>query len=69
MTGRGIFVSTPRDVYKGEMLSGMYHGYGEMIYSNGSKYIGAWVHSKRSGRGIFTDDHGGMCASTFQLLA
>jgi hypothetical protein len=38
--GKGVYVTPLRDVYKGEMSSGQFHGYGELLYANGSRYLG-----------------------------
>lgn len=41
--------------YEGEILDGLRHGVGKMTHrfddSNGSVYMGSWVHGKRSGTG------------------
>ena len=56
--GRGIFITTLRDVYKGELVNGRFHGQGEMIYADGSHYVGEFRDGKRNGRGIFTEREG-----------
>lgn len=31
--GKGCFITPLRDVYRGEMLDGKYHGHGELVYA------------------------------------
>ncbi|RLN60352.1 hypothetical protein BBJ28_00025154 [Nothophytophthora sp. Chile5] len=39
--------------YTGDWKDGKKHGYGALLYANGSKYEGEWVDGKRQGRGVF----------------
>ena len=39
------------DVYKGEWLNGMAHGYGVYTQTNGYKYEGDWVYNQKDGQG------------------
>eukprot|EP00956_Cyclotella_meneghiniana_P005117 scaffold6369_cov73-Cyclotella_meneghiniana.AAC.3 len=39
--------------YQGELEDGKKHGFGIMIYSNGSSYNGEWCEGKRNGRGLY----------------
>ena len=56
--GKGIYISKLRDVYKGMMNNGLYEGFGELLYSDGSKYVGEFLAGKRHGKGIFTEREG-----------
>ncbi|PIK56756.1 putative radial spoke head 10-like B [Apostichopus japonicus] len=47
-----------RNQYIGDFLYGRRHGYGVILYANGSKYEGDWLDDKKSGRGIFTFKNG-----------
>jgi hypothetical protein len=58
MTGKGIYITSIRDVYRGEMKDGLYHGYGEILYSNGSRYVGKFINGKRCGKGVMTEKNG-----------
>ena len=40
--------------YYGEVLNGKPHGHGEIIYSNGDRYIGYFEDGKKHGYGVFT---------------
>ena len=37
------------NLYKGELLNGKRHGYGEMTFSDQSVYKGQWKDNKRTG--------------------
>ncbi|GMF51599.1 unnamed protein product [Phytophthora fragariaefolia] len=39
--------------YTGDWKDGQKHGYGALMYANGSKYEGEWVENKRQGRGVY----------------
>ncbi|KAL4177807.1 hypothetical protein KRP22_002733 [Phytophthora ramorum] len=39
--------------YTGDWKDGQKHGYGALLYANGSKYEGEWVENKRQGRGVY----------------
>lgn len=47
-----------RNQYIGDFLYGKRHGYGVILYANGSKYEGDWLDDKKSGRGVFTFKNG-----------
>jgi len=40
-------------VYEGDFYNGAIHGYGRMIYFNGSYYQGEWKNGYQHGRGKF----------------
>ena len=56
--GKGIYITPLRDVYRGELLNKLFHGVGELLYADGSKYIGDFKDGIRCGKGIFTDSVG-----------
>ena len=35
--------------YTGQIMDGQMHGRGALIYPNGERYDGSWVHGKRHG--------------------
>ena len=37
--------------YNGEMSGGYRHGQGKMVFANGSKYTGGWMHDLPHGEG------------------
>lgn len=39
--GRGIMTFTSGAVYEGDFVKGSFSGYGKMVDSNGSQYVGA----------------------------
>jgi len=39
------------NVFEGEFLNNMAHGFGYYIHSDGSEYKGEWRHNKPHGRG------------------
>jgi len=41
--GKGTFTWSSGNVYKGEFFSDERHGYGEMFWIEGSKYLGEWL--------------------------
>ena len=52
--GRGVYWwSTPNALYTGEWFRNVRHGYGRMIYPDGSRYLGRWVKGKRTGAGRY----------------
>jgi hypothetical protein len=44
-------VTTENEVYKGNLLKGLYHGYGE-LETNNSIYKGNFEHGMRNGEGV-----------------
>lgn len=52
--GRGCFISRMRDVYQGDFLDDKFHGKGELVYSNGSKFIGSFQNGLREGKGLLS---------------
>ncbi|KAG5512067.1 hypothetical protein GH5_08023 [Leishmania sp. Ghana 2012 LV757] len=52
--GRGVYWwSKGSALYCGEWFRNMRHGYGRMVYPDGSRYLGWWVRGKRSGKGRY----------------
>lgn len=41
-------------VYTGDMLDGVPHGNGEMLWDSGNRYVGGWVHGRLEGYGTHT---------------
>lgn len=39
--------------YTGDWKDGKKHGFGALVYANGSKYEGEWKEGKRHGRGVY----------------
>ena len=53
ITGNGTYVfSKTKDYYRGSFLNGSFSGFGSMLYADGSKYVGLWKNSLKSGKGI-----------------
>lgn len=57
--GKGTFFWTSGK-YSGRIFTGMFdkndiHGQGEMLYTDGTKYIGDWKKKKRNGQGKMVD--------------
>ena len=54
---QGTFKKTNSDgsVYTGDFVGQNMHGYGEMIYKDGSEYQGTWKDNKRDGQGTYKD--------------
>ena len=46
--------------YTGERKGNLMHGYGKMVYENGSVYEGRWAYDKANGRGTITYASGAM---------
>lgn len=42
------------DVYEGEFVNGLYHGYGIYTWTNGNRYEGMWKNNRREGEGTWT---------------
>ncbi|KAG5487113.1 hypothetical protein LSCM1_07785 [Leishmania martiniquensis] len=52
--GRGVYWwSKSGALYCGEWFRNTRHGYGRMVYPDGSRYLGCWVRGKRSGKGRY----------------
>lgn len=52
--GRGVYWwSKTAAMYCGEWMRNLRHGYGRMVYPDGSRYLGYWVNGKRSGEGRY----------------
>jgi radial spoke head protein 1 len=52
--GRGVYWwAKASAIYIGEWFRNVRHGYGRMVYPDGSRYIGRWVNGKRSGVGRY----------------
>lgn len=49
MQGQGKYTFPSGTIYTGGMLDGMFHGDGELLFTNGNKYKGTW------NRGISVD--------------
>jgi len=60
--GRGILEFTGEkyqgDHYQGEFKSGLKHGFGVYLFSNGEKYAGHYVNGMRHGFGTYTFNNG-----------
>ena len=41
------------DIYEGDMIDGIFHGYGVYTWDDGDVYEGLWDHGKKEGHGIF----------------
>ena len=39
--------------YKGQMVDGKKHGWGEMRWINGNYYKGFWIENKIHGKGLY----------------
>lgn len=46
----------PVGTYKGQIVNGKRHGYGECLYDAGPHYKGNWLHDRCHGDGIFIDN-------------
>ena len=46
--------------YEGEFINGCRHGFGEMKWASGDRYVGNWSHDKQYGEGTyyFSSDYG-----------
>lgn len=51
-------VKIENGIYEGESKSGVPHGYGVCIYSNGDRYEGNWLAGARNGQGKYTYSDG-----------
>lgn len=54
------------NMYTGEFLSGMRHGFGTFIYDDGSKYEGSWEANLKHGEGKYTSATGVVYFGTFE---
>ena len=45
------FTKATRDHFQGDFFAGKPHGHGQMKYSNGDRYVGAWARGFRFGKG------------------
>ena len=45
--------STSEYVYEGDLLTGMMHGYGTIIWASGDQYTGDYIDGKRTGTGTY----------------
>ena len=43
----------PDSGYEGEMVDGLYHGYGKYIWPNGDIYVGQWNMGRKHGKGKY----------------
>lgn len=43
----------PDTGYEGEMVDGLYHGYGTYIWPNGDMYVGQWSMGRKHGKGKY----------------
>ncbi|UJR08359.1 hypothetical protein I4U23_012630 [Adineta vaga] len=41
------------DVYEGELMNGLYHGYGVYVWKNHDRYEGMWQNNRREGQGTW----------------
>jgi hypothetical protein len=55
--GEGVFYGQ-NEIYNGQFKFDLFNGYGEMAYSDGTKYIGHFLNDKRNGNGIDIDVDG-----------
>lgn len=51
-------LNLPEGAYEGQVRDGKRHGYGTMVYRDGSRYTGNWVEGKRHGLGIMVYNDG-----------
>lgn len=64
MESSNMAASAPKVEYKvvgkytGNWRDGKKHGYGSLVYSNGSKYEGEWRDGERHGRGVYWVEEG-----------
>ncbi|TYZ69179.1 hypothetical protein PybrP1_006161 [[Pythium] brassicae (nom. inval.)] len=47
-----------RGVFSGDLVDGIRHGAGVLVFANGDRYEGAFAHGFRDGHGVFTSERG-----------
>lgn len=57
--GKGKIFFSDGEIYKGQTVSGIIHGFGKYWYKDGSVYIGEFVRGKKNGIGmiVYGDKH------------
>ena len=62
----GVGVSENDDsVYSGAMVSGVYHGWGQLEWADGDVYAGEWMQGERTGKGVYRWASGSTYAGDF----
>lgn len=65
-TGNLEIIEYSNAVYYGEVLRGVKHGYGIIIYEDGNFYMGQFRNNERSGEGIRLDNKGNIYKGDFR---
>lgn len=54
------------NIYEGEWLRGMRHGYGVFTYATGARYEGGWLENVKHGQGYYISENGRRYVGTFE---
>jgi len=57
---------TASGIYTGNLLDGMFHGQGKLVWDNGATYEGSWQFGKIHGNGTFLYEGGGKYIGPFK---
>ncbi|XP_052274745.1 radial spoke head 10 homolog B-like isoform X2 [Dreissena polymorpha] len=55
-----------RNMFDGDFVNGLRHGYGTFYYANGAKYEGGWKNNMKHGKGKFTFKNGRIYEGMFE---
>ena len=55
------------DIYVGEFMNDVFHGYGTMTFHDGAKYIGEFKDNLFHGQGVYTLNDGTELEGNFQF--
>lgn len=64
--GRGTYVYPSGAKYNGQFRDGKIHGDGILYFSNGNKYVGAWINQYREGKGKMVFYNGDVYKGNFR---
>lgn len=57
-----------RNMFEGEFVNGLRHGFGTFYYANGAKYEGGWKNNMKHGKVGSIATLGQLCFGKFQFL-
>ena len=64
-TGYFVLQSPDNHIYCGQLLRGRPHGFGRLLFPNGTQYEGEWVWGKKHGRGMLWQPEGFSISGNF----